>query len=77
MVPNTCDICGVYVGSSYDVHAVLQHPDSRPVILLMRQHRLNEMSKTKAQKKAEKKRAEGMATRTAAEEYDPLTAKVD
>lgn len=66
------------MGSSYDVHAVLQHPDSRPVILLMRQYRLNEMSKTKAQKKAEKKRAEGyVPTRAAVEEYDPLTARVD
>jgi hypothetical protein len=61
MPEQTCDICGVYVGSSYDVHAALIHPDTRPAILAMREHRLREMSmdkKAKRKKKAKEREQE-------------------
>jgi hypothetical protein len=28
--PTHCEICGVRTGSSYEVHMVLQHPETRP-----------------------------------------------
>lgn len=54
--PTVCPLCASVVGSSYDVHMTLVHPETRPAIAAMRAHREAMESATKKSKKASKRR---------------------
>ena len=57
------------MGSSYDVHAVLQHPETRPAVAAAREHFLKQLSTMKPRGKARKPKP--------VEDYDPVAGGVD
>jgi hypothetical protein len=62
--PTHCDLCGASTGtSSYDVHMVLQHPETRPVAKsrVYSAKELRQMEKRKA-RDAENRRGMGRPT---------------
>lgn len=50
-IPTVCPLCASNVGNSFDVHMVLAHPETRPALAAMREHREESAKKSKKRRR--------------------------